>query len=233
MTLDYIFKKCTGKTCDELSSESELIWYDKYADGRDSGSGILAANWNHFPKLNARESHRTSAGKSAQDYNWGKGRKFQDILERKGYQLEWSDQTDRCDDCGGCIQTSPDSWDWQPQYHVFSDGSIVCEACIKESPSDYLDDCEDNPRRAVWSWIDPAEHGYTLIESSFENGFHPDQNDNPESIYRALQDKGYSGILFQITDKEQFCIKFAVYAREMPETAGSETDSETKHAFDD
>src|SRR5688572_13582179 len=113
MTLEFVFKQATGKTCDELSSAGILDWYSEYADGRDAGKGILAANWNHFPRLNAGSWPRTPESETAQEYNWSrKGRRFGDILERMGYQLEWSDQVSRCDDCGGCIQTEPDCHGW-------------------------------------------------------------------------------------------------------------------------
>lgn len=215
MTLDFIFKTCTGKTTEQLSDNGQLDWYDAYADGRDAGKGILAANWNHFPRLTAGSYERTPEQQTAQDFNWGRGRKFQAILERLGYQLEWADTVSRCGDCGGCIQTEPDCYGWTPEFHVF-DGDILCQKCILNSPESYLGDVEDNPRTAVHNWINPADHGYTLVKTDLENGFHPGQNDNPTAIFRELRDRGYDGILFQIDSTGQFDTRFSVYAREIP-----------------
>ena len=110
MTISFVFKTMTGKTPEQWSEQGELDWFDKYANPRsDAGKGILTANWNHFPRAAASDSHRTTEGKAALEFNWGpKGRRFQRILEEMGYQLEWSDQTSRCDHCYGCITEVPD-----------------------------------------------------------------------------------------------------------------------------
>src|ERR1700677_4096038 len=106
-SLDFIFKTCTGPDTAYWSERGDLEWFDKYADGSDAGKGVLTANWNHFPRSAASDSHRTDEGRQAQDFNWDRkrGGRFQDILESAGYQLEWSDQTGRCEHCYGCIHT--------------------------------------------------------------------------------------------------------------------------------
>lgn len=70
MTLDFVFKTCTGHDTAYWSERGELDWFNAYANPRqDSGKGVLTANWNHFPQSEASDSHRTDAGRRAQDFN--------------------------------------------------------------------------------------------------------------------------------------------------------------------
>lgn len=213
MTVDWVFRKCTGKDLDYWIDCAEVHWYRHYADPReDSGKGVLTANWNHFPRSLARQSHISAEGKAAQDFNWGKGRKFQDILEHMGYHLEWNDQTDRCDHCDGCIQTSAHCYGDTAHYALLGSDS-VCEHCIrKDFAEEYLQGLEDNPRTALHiDGISLEEHGYERIQDGFENGFHPGQNDDPVKIYQDLHKQGYRRIVFAIDDAGQFDLKFSVW----------------------
>jgi hypothetical protein len=202
MTLDFVFKTCTGHDVYYWAERSELDWYDKYANPRqDAGKGVLAANWNEFPRRGDRE------------FNWStKGRRFQDILERMGYELEWSDQTSRCNHCNGAIT---DYYGDTAHYAILGECDIVCEHCIRtDFAEEYLESLLDNPRRAVHiSGIDPEKYGYRLLEDGFEAGWHPGQTDDPQKIYRMLRDAGHTGLLFAITDSGQFDVRFAVYKR--------------------
>src|SRR6185369_2986750 len=121
MTANFVIKCCTGKTVEELFGNGELDWYETYADGSDAGKGVLVANWNHFPRLNAGNWPRTPESESAQNYNWGpKGRRFQAILEEMDYHLEWSDTTNQCEDCGGCITA-----DYHTATYAFVSGCVI------------------------------------------------------------------------------------------------------------
>lgn len=223
MTLEFVFKTCVGKSPLDLMSTGDLDWYEKYANTReDSGKGILVADWNNFPRMAASDSHRSEEGKTARDFNWGKGYKFQDILERMGYNLEWSDQTCRCDHCGGCIMSDISYYHGDTaHYAILGDCDSVCEDCIrKDFVEEYLEGLDNNPRTAVHiAGINPALYGYTEIECGFENGFHPGQTDDPQKIYKELRARGYDRILFEIFDRGQFDVHFCVWAAETPVTA--------------
>ncbi len=219
MTLDFVFKTCTGRTPEDLLGSGDLDWYERYANPRDdSGKGVLTANWNHFPRMAASDSYRSPEGKSAQDYNWGKGRKFGDILERMGYQLEWMDQTTRCDHCGGCIRTDASYYGDTAHYAILGECEAVCEHCIrKDFIEEYLEGLENNSSNAVHiRGINPALYGYSEVECGFENGFHPGQNDDPKAIYKDLKSRGYDRILFEVSSVGQFDIHFCVWAAVTP-----------------
>lgn len=178
-------------------AESEiesLQWSHAYAEPgyTDPEKEIIFANWNVFPS------------------------KVTDLLERAGYAIEWSDEWATCGDCNKAVRTSPDSYGWTQQYYIFNDCELVCHECILADPTSYLDDLTDNPRRAVTLDIDPTDHGYTLVQTDFENGFHLGQTDDPKAIHARLEAEGYTGILFKIDSVGQFDVFFSVYARELP-----------------
>lgn len=227
-SLTWIFKTATGRTPEEWSQNGELDWYATYADGTDAGKGILTADWNRFPKnphglAYSRETADKQKVKSFQEYNWSrKGKRFQDILEHYGYQLEWMDQIDRCGHCGGCI-TRPDYYGDSSHYVMLGDCDIVCESCFRDYfVTEYLEGLEDNPQTAVSiRGVDPTKHGYHLIsrKGEYETGMHPGQTDDPEEIYKEVTELGYTGIVFRISDSGQFDTHWEVYAKGLPKMA--------------
>ena len=221
MTADFVFKQMTGRTMAEWGESGELDWYSTYADPReDAGKGILTANWNHFPRVAAGSYPRTAESESAQEFNWGsKGRRFQAILEEMGYNLEWSDQTDRCEHCGGCIHTDASCYGDTAHYAILNECEIVCEECIrKDYTEEYLETLTNNPHAAVnIRGINPAKHGYFQVETGFENGFHPGQTDDPKKISARLTELGYTGLLFTIDGAGQFDVRFTAWAKGRPD----------------
>lgn len=217
MTLDFVFKTATGHDIGYWLDRGYLDMYSSYANGDDPGKGILTANWNHFPRQAASDSHRTAEGKAAQEFNWSRnpkgGARFQDILERMGYKLEWSDQTSRCDHCYGAVLEGPDYYGDSAHAAVLGDCSLVCESCIrKDFTEEYLEGLENKSKSAVnIQGIDPAKNGYVKVEGDFENGFHPGQTDNPKDICKRLEAQGYSRLLFVIDSAGQFDISFSVW----------------------
>lgn len=138
-----------------------------------------------------------------------------DALESRGISCEWEDEWITCDNCGKAFRTSPDSYGWEMYGHIF-DGFALCGDCI-DAP-EYLESLENKPRTALscalYRKIDPSNHGYTLLQDGYENGFHPGQTDDPKNILAALLKTDPSGrYIFVITDQGQFDIDFAVYKK--------------------
>jgi len=218
---------CTGKSLEEWAESSDLDWYGEYADGSDAGKGVLTADWNHFPRFEAGTWPRTPESEAAQEFNWNRGRKFQDILEKMGYHLEWSDQTSRCEHCNGAITEGPDYYGDSAHYVVLGECDIVCARCIAEDfAQEYLEGLEDNPREAVnVRGVDPAAYGYTLISEpgQYENGMHPGQTDNLVAILKALHAQGKTGIVFRISDIGQFDVTFETWQKQAEEEEEEDT----------
>lgn len=177
---------------DAKSEIDNLTYATGYAEPgyTDPEKGVVLLNWNKFP------------------------RGLDDILERAGYAIEWSDEWSTCSDCGKLVRTSPDGYSWQPSYRIMNECEIVCDDCI-DWP-DYLQSIEDDADTCCMAACNPAEHGYRLISDpgKFENGFHPGQTDNPHEILKTYSDRGETGIVFRLAETSQFYCKFEVWQRE-------------------
>lgn len=132
------------------------------------------------------------------------------MLERIA-ELEWCDEWDTCSECGKLLRTKPDSYCWTRSYHYYDYGSLECMDCI--DPEEYLEDINNNPRKAITLDIDPTEYGYEKYNGTFENGWHPGQTDDPVKILEHVQDKGYKDCVFKIEGVGQFDIHFTAYVR--------------------
>jgi hypothetical protein len=197
VTPEYILRKslCRPPSCgpyDERSRISEIegiSWAHEYGEPgyTNPEKGILFANWNKF------------------------SREVTDILERAGYELEWSDEWSTCSDCGKALRTSPDSYGWQPSYFILHDCEFLCVDCI--NVEEYLETLEDNPRTALNDHINPADYGYVKLEGDFESGLHPGQNSNPKLIFQRLHTAGHKRLLFNIDEQSQFYITFSIWEK--------------------
>src|SRR5512138_3892393 len=151
--------------------------------------GIIFANWNVFPP------------------------ELGNILTRAGYSCEWSDEWSTCEDCGGAVRTSADSYSWEPSYRIIDECSVVCHECMDWEA--YCRSVEDDPTKAVGSDVDPEEYGYERLSDpeEYENGLHAGQTDEPAKILAALKAQGKTGVLFRISGVGQFDVTFETWIR--------------------
>lgn len=111
-----------GKTCHpdykaqrdrKANQEIEnLEWASDYAEPgyKTPEKGIVFADWNVFPTVVCS------------------------ILERYGYEIEWSDEWSICGDCGKAVRTQPDGYCWKPYWNqeLISNGEFCCLDCAPE-----------------------------------------------------------------------------------------------------
>jgi hypothetical protein len=187
--------------------------YSKEQLSDDFDADVVAVgNWNTVDRYDAvkRERVETPMGNLP--------KRLGEALERIGVELDWSDCTTTCDDCGKLLNTNPHCYGWQPSYVMTEHSSLTCKDCL--DPSDYLEGLEGDPDRALnLDSIDPADHGYTLLEDGFESGWHPGQDASPKKIAEALRKRGIERFLFRIDDIGQFDSKFSVWVHEDEENA--------------
>lgn len=50
------------------------------------------------------------------------------VLEALGHYCQWSDEWTTCSDCNRAVRTQPNSYDWEPSYHM-GDGELLCLDC--------------------------------------------------------------------------------------------------------
>ena len=89
--------------------------------------GILFANWNSLPT------------------------ELETILDKAGYEMEWSDEWTTCEDCNRAFRTQPDSYGWTPAgRYLESISAELCNDCIADlSPEDRGETEDDNATSEV------------------------------------------------------------------------------------
>lgn len=149
--------------------------------------------------------------------NWNNiHNKVFDSLESHGFSCEWEDEWIICDNCYKAFRSAPDSYSWEMYGHIF-DGYALCGDCIEWD--EYLESIENTPKMAVTCSLfsahkDEVESRYTMVKDGFENGFHPGQNDDAESILKSMLEHNPNGrFIFVIDDQGQFDIEFSIYQK--------------------
>jgi len=163
-------------------------------------SGIYFANWNpkSFTPLVSTIESRIGA-----------------LLEHYDIPMEWSDEWDTCCDCGGAIQTQPDSYFWKPSYVLFNDYEIICESCVFADLDSYEEQLLNDPNRADTLDVDWSSRGWRRYDAKFETGFHSGQTDNPQEIFDQLTNTltDPPDILFSIDSVGQFETNWSAWIR--------------------
>ena len=197
--------KATGTYSTSNHMEKIQLYNQGYAEPGYDGDLVAVGNWNNVDRYDSVEKKRVEVSNFPERV--GK------ILEKLGFETEWSDEWTSCHDCGKLVRTSPDSYSWTPSYAIVNECELLCHECIADDPTSYLEDHEDNPNTAITiDDIDPADYGYTKInEDRYEAGWRSGQTDDPKEIAKALAEEGWTRIIFKITGQGQFDTKFDVY----------------------
>jgi uncharacterized protein YneR len=191
-------KKPTLSRIEKLIAIAEKMGHDiqfsnGYSEPGYAGEKIALANWNE------RDGDKTMP-------------RIEKILEKMGYEIEWGDEWTFCEDCGKIIRISGDSYEWKPYYWV-GDGFILCGDCVKENPDEYIEYLDNNEKSCMTFNIDLTQFGYAKYGESYENGFHPGQNDNPKEIAKKLREEGIKHFIFVQDEASQFYIRSSVWVK--------------------
>lgn len=140
----------------KLADKYDLQWCDDYGErGYTTEKGVILGNWNNIPEHISK---------------W---------LENKGFELEWDDEWYIDHNRSKCYRTTSDSWFWQPSVVWFDSSEPFTIDDIEEDPTEYLEQLENDPQKCDCFRVNLAEHGYELIDDTFEHGWHPGQTDDP------------------------------------------------------
>jgi hypothetical protein len=194
----------------EQKTRRSFEWAHEYAEPGygQPAAGIVFGNWNTLCSYDApKEVERRDPGA-----------RLARILERLGFELEWEDEWATCHECGKAVRTKPDSYGWTSYYRILNECELICLDCL--DVAEYLESIEDNPRQACPPEMDPAEHGYVKHSGTFENGWHPGQNDDPKKILAEMQAAGMKHVVFRLAGAGQFDISFEAYHK--PEESDDE-----------
>lgn len=135
-------------------------------------------------------------------------------LDRVGYEFEWCDEWQACDNCYGLVRISPDCYGWQQHFYRPDDCTCVCGECVlndETETNNYLEWLEGNCKRAVTFNLDLAKCGYVKVKDDFEHGLHHGQDADPKLIAAALLKAGAGRFIFSIDSTGQFDFKFSVW----------------------
>ena len=154
------------------------------------------------------------------DWNQVPGKVF-DKLEDLGYACEWIDEWITCADCGKAFRQSPTSYGWEFQGLWVNDCELVCRECWKDSYDDILTQYVDNHKRAVPSGFTDIllQNGFVCWQTDdgcvlYETGWHPGQNDNPESVLNEIKanDPRWQ-VVFALTSVGQFDVRWTAFIK--------------------
>ena len=183
-------------------------WADGYAEPgyNDPAEGVLFGNWNV-----QRQHDKTGQVVVFEDR---RPARFSAIAEAAGYGVEWYDEWSTCHDCGKAVRTSPDSYGWRRSYAFIGECDLVCHECVKASPDDYVAELIKNPQQADTLDLDLTAFGFQPWNGTYENGWHPAQNDDPKTITAEIrQTHPGAEVVFQIPSVGQFDIRFTAWYR--------------------
>ena len=156
--------------------------------------GILFANWNDVPRY------------------------IGDALERRGFELEWSDEWLISYETGKAYRSSPDSHGWTPYYVMRDNGDIIGgdEIELGDESDWYVNQyLLNNPRHCnVFRKLDLAAHGFKQAIADCETGFHPGQTDSPKEMFaRAQKEYPAHDVVFSLDSQGQFDTHWSVWVR--------------------
>jgi hypothetical protein len=198
-----------AKTREGRTSCEDVQIHVGYAEPGYGGDDAIVAcgNWNTCGRWDAESNRHVTTDDMP--------KRLGDALDRMGVSCEWEDEWTTCDECNKLVRTSPDCYSWTPSYTSDEDGcGTVCESCTLADTDAYLESLEGDTRKAITLNVDPADHGYVLVQDDFEHGFHHGQDADPKVIGAALRKRGVKRFVFKIVDQGQFDTRFAVYVHE-------------------
>jgi hypothetical protein len=130
------------------------------------------------------------------------------------YEMEvgFSDEYDRCCNCGAILRTSPDSYCWVAPLFVECEG-YACDDCVAKGEfDDYVMEEYCNKNKCLPEAIDLDRISLVKVnKDSFENGMHEGMNDSPAPIIEALNSEGID-VWFKVYPSQFYC-EFDVYVR--------------------
>lgn len=142
-------------------------------------------------------------------------------LEHIGVELEWYDEwIVTHDGYSKAWRTTADSYSWQPSYVITEDGEVIT---IDDDVEEWIAYAANNSSLAIPATVatgaDLIGLGFEEFNGTFENGWHPGQDDNPADILVQIDDL-YGpdvDVVFCITETSQFYLKFEAYYRSTEE----------------
>jgi hypothetical protein len=132
------------RTRDEPMAHSQIeemqIHTAGYAEPGYSGDLIATGNWNNVTTYN-RQTNKFEVVNEAP-------KRIGDLLEKLGFEIEWSDEWTTCETCQKLVRTTGDSYSWTRAYIEDAGQEVMCRECVAEDPEPHLEAIENDHSRA-------------------------------------------------------------------------------------
>ena len=156
--------------------------------GYDTDKPVLLANWNELTRAEC------------------------DAVERY-FDIAWQDEwTVLYEEDGKAYRIQPDCYGWQPSIVIWG-CEYMSQEWIVDSGNllEYIQsELTDNPLSALnfrYDVSDELDKFSRVVESDYESGFHPWQNDNPKKILELFPDRRHN-MFFVVNAVGQFDCRF-------------------------
>lgn len=196
-----------------------------HTDGTETSMIVLGSYWCRCDKFGADYQDGSALHDIARHYP-----KSFELLEERGVVFEWYDEwtVDHGRHVGEypnivvtskAYRTTGDSYSWQPSAIITDDGELLTPDDDIETWISYV---VNDPHRAIPSDVytgdDLLAAGFTKHNGTFEHGWHPGQDANPEEITERVHAMHGEGtvldVVFVIDGTGQFDMAFSAYYRE-------------------
>lgn len=175
----------------------------------DDSKPVIAGDWNHLG-LTWNEYRKHEYGSEEQKRISARDHRVTELIESKGYEIDWSDQILMCD---GCLLAVPSDDATVSEKYC----EVSCPNCIGANLDEYIKEHENNPKTAVRSDIcsedDLIERDYVQLERRLENGLHVGQDDKPETFYNKHKGDWESLVFLLDRDNNPFTATFHLFGK--------------------
>lgn len=183
----------------------EFEMYNGYWN--DDSKQVICGNWNHVG-VEWSEYRDIPYDSEAYKALHRRDNRLCDIIEKMGWDINWSDQISSC---GGCCQAV------SQEDLTVQDSDVFCPNCIKEDLDAYIQERTNNPKQAVRSDLCREEdliiRGFAQLEEQLENGLHAGQSARPEKFFEKHKNN-YSTLVFLVErDYNPYTVTFSLWGK--------------------
>jgi hypothetical protein len=130
-----------------------------------------------------------------------------DPISLADYKMEvgFSDEYDRCFNCGAILRTSPSSYCWVAPLFIECEG-YACDDCVAKGDfDDYVLEEYCNKNKCLPKAIPFGRLGIVKANmEEYQNGMHSGMDDSPEPIIKALNAEGID-VWFDVMPSQFYC----------------------------
>lgn len=138
-----------------------------------------------------------------------------ELCEQAGIDFRFDDEI-ISDEHGRAHEQNPGYNGQVKTWIIINECEVMAEDEVNDNLEEYTEWLTNNSNTADLWGIDFSSLGYEKHSGQYESGFHPGQNDNPETIQAELL-KTYDSVIWSIDNTGQFDIGFSAWVKKESE----------------